>query len=924
MLALTFIFCYSKEVMKTRVFFVFIAVLLGYFLLLPKQILVGAYYACGTSCALDANGCNAGLDCEPGSEICGLNYSLCTGANNNVCQGTPTGWDTVAPCDTAGCNNPGTTRTATWSYGACSTNCGPNTRTGTCTCGAQNDCAATCASPAGACGGTYSNSSCACVECQPCATQCGQVKSCGGTCASTDIGNYGACSASCGNGTKIDPCGNSAACCVDQAPQVQPVITPAATINVGTATICWSFADSGVGCTKAWGFKCSGQSNNFIIYDGATPTSVDSAARCATLPVSSWGNHTIKVCADNGSGQNCTAPTIIAFTQPACSTSGESQTAPPAGAPANCYKDFPTLSASHDSNSNQIQFGVDTTAGANVCMSGWLAGSPASWAACGASTGSYEWGAQAGSSNTPPFCSPSTLSTTRAIDIDKQAPTPPVGVFLSPIPDASCLGKYKMTYSWSGGSDTGCAGLADLPYESEVSEDWTDYAPVVSGWSTAQTASTSQTTTLSYGGGTQLYGRVRSRDKVDNISIWSTTAYGVETITIPTPSPFPTIYIYGNYIEDTGTTTPICSGNMTIDPSLLNINLNVSGPGVTPICTPHDTWYECTITVDNINTPCATIDHSVALDGSYGTYEPGEWREQSTCDGDPVPTIMVTMGPPPPGASPTPANIFFPYGSSSGGWFKQKNTNFYNRKTRVNTIPNAPLAFDATDDNIASPNNKYLIIGAAGSVLNGGSLSLGANAVNEGGQVSYSASNWSTSSYASSSLFSPSKFTDYAKSRKQYMTITNADLSEVTESGMYYLKDNITLSTGNIGAFKDKNVVLFADTASITITNNIDNDNGDGLVLGTGSLGLIANNIIISPSVSEVEAVIVGNNVSIGLGETKLKIKGNLISLDGTFSVSRILNDARYPSLFVVFESKTYINLLPYLSISMYDWKQVQ
>ncbi|PIY68791.1 hypothetical protein COY90_04150, partial [Candidatus Roizmanbacteria bacterium CG_4_10_14_0_8_um_filter_39_9] len=544
--------------------------------------------------------------------------------------------------------------------------------------------------------------------------------------------------------------------------------------------------------------------------------------------------------------------------------------------------------------------------------------------ACNAKgTGAFNWTINATYDG---GCAPSATATS-SFKFDKSPPVMPMPTIAFSPESVSCPGKYKATLSWNAVNDNAgdCAGIDTLPYTSVVSTSNT-YSPPATGWDTNWTAVRTQTSSSGWAGGTQIYGEVKARDSKGNESVWSKIGGGTGE-TIPVPTPFPTIYIYGNYIEDTGTTAPICSGQMTIDPSLLSINLNVSGPGVTPICTPHDTWYECTIAVDNINTPCATIDHSVALDGSYGIYEPGEWREQSTCVGDPVPTIMITMGPFPPGPSPTPANIYFPYGSASGGWFKEKNTGFYNRKTRNNLIPNNPLAFDAIDDTVVPPNDKYLIIGAAGAVLNGGSINLGPNATNntgQGSEVSYSSSNWGVSSYTASSLFSPAKFTDYTKSRKQYTTITKPDLSEIVASGMYYLKDNLIINASNVGIFKDKNIILFSDTASVTILNNIDNDNSDGFTLGTGALGIVADTITINNTLSEIDAILIGNTVNIGTSGVKLKIKGNLINLDGTFTNKRSQDNAQYPSLFVIFDPKTYLDLLPYLSISMYDWKQVQ
>ena len=794
-----------------------------------------AFYACGGSPCNGSYPCNGGLTCN-GSSVCGTYYNTCSGATCNATGG----WD-QASCNTPNqCTPSGTTRTAT--FGACSPSCGNGLKT--CNCGAENNCTVSCAGPV-ACAGT-------------------------------------------------------AACCTDQAPQIKPSITSCTQSGVTrTAQVDWTFTDTGSTCGQSWGYNCAGNSNSFELrFNGGksneTGTSADRTLTTGVFP--DWGTYTVQVCALNGSGENCSVTTNCVLTAPPCTSTGQAQDAL---SDSTCRNADPTLSASVASGSDEIQFlvkqGSSTLTAPYAGQSAWLNAVPATYIPS-LTTNTYYWNTVSRSTSAPVACiTPAVLPTGFQLNIDKDAPTTPVGAFTGFVADPACLSQYFVTYGWGASSDVGCGGLAALPYQAQIASD--------AGYSTLtdniNTASLSITSAASYLPATTLYGRVSAQDGAGNNSGWSVGT----NVVIPQPSPFPTIHIQGNYIEDTG----VCS-NMTIDPNNLSLALNiVPATGVSSVCTKAGSSYGCDITIDNQSAVCAVDAHTVSLVATYAGYDALEWRVGNVCAGASNPSISINADTPP--AAPIDANIYFDYGTQS--WFKTSNTSFTSKTARNNIIPNAPTAFDS-DDSVAPPNNTYLTINEGGAVLytdSGKKIELGPNAVN-----GFSAHNWYSNTYDANTTFTPTKFTDYMKSRKKYKTMT--DVTSIDADGIYYAVGDLTIA--NMAPFNNKKVLIVADAGTVTISAD--------MVPTSAAIAIIANAIVINSAVTEVDAILIGNTVDIGTAATKLKINGNLIQLTNTtpFTNSRVTAIAQSPSLFIKFNQAAYLDLLPYLSISMYDWRQIQ
>jgi hypothetical protein len=186
----------------------------------------------------------------------------------------------------------------------------------------------------------------------------------------------------------------------------------------------------------------------------------------------------------------------------------------------------------------------------------------------------------------------------------------------------------------------------------------------------------------------------------------------------------------------------------------------------------------------------------------------------------------------------------------------------------------------------------------------------------------YSQNHWYTSSYTSTNDISYQKYSDYIKARKVVTTISiPLGASSFPTDGIYSISGNVILSDPSV--FNGKNIVLVVDGTVKFIKNGVITS----FIPTTGSIAVLAKTIDINPNVTEIDAILIGQTVSTGTFATGLKIKGNLIdeSVDElALSIDRTQADARRPALFVVFDMSAYINVLPYLSTSTYDWRQIQ
>jgi len=328
--------------------------------------------------------------------------------------------------------------------------------------------------------------------------------------------------------------------------------------------------------------------------------------------------------------------------------------------------------------------------------------------------------------------------------------------------------------------------------------------------------------------------------------------------------------------------------------------------GVSYTCTtPTSSTYACNITIDNQSGQCISPTVDITMNGTYSGYSAVEWRD-SCGSSSKIISSDVSRSPPDPPLLNTPLYLTYSSGGA-GGWFKLKDASFNSRQSgRQDFIPNNVKAYDTTDDTDV---NHKVLSGNSGLLVQYGALQPGANAY-VGGVLTYSTNNWFTDGYLQANDVSYSKYIDYVKARKDFKTITN--LSEITTDGVYSISLPVTLSATQ---FDGKKVVLVVQGTSATFTSDF--------IPAGGSVAVLAKDIIIDPSVTEIDAILIGQTVTTGVSVNGLKIKGNLID-ESALSVERTQSDGRMPSLFVVSNIQMYLDLLPYLSTSTYDWRQIQ
>jgi hypothetical protein len=703
-------------------------------------------------------------------------------------------------------------------YYACGGYCGYNP--GGCAPGAVCAGASVCGTYYNTCSGATCNANTGWDQ-----TTCNTPNQCNNA-GTTRTASFGACTVTCGVGTKTCNClaqnncpitctggvacgVTTTACCIPQAPQVAPAVS---SVGTGTCsksnpmTVNWTFTDTGSNCNLSWGFACSAGNtqanvNTFTIkVDGVVNTTgLASTARTAIISTAVAASHQIQVCAENGFAENCSASFTVTI----------DNTAPP-------------------KPSDSMQY----------------------------------------------------------------------------VQDPTCLGKFTAKYSWTAVTDTGCAGLNADPYwaqgssSSAVNPDG-GFQSILYNWDlnggNTWGAVLTRSSAQSYPPGTQLYFHVQSRDALDNQSGWTPTTVGA---VVPTPSPFPAIHVEGPLIEDISNT---CYSGMTIDPNSLTLQPVINpAPGVTANCTKTAVKYSCDFTINNQTGLCYGNSIQVQLGGTYPGYGTIGWRAGGACSGA-ISSLTLTPGDPPQMAVP----LFLSYGGGSdptdGNWFKISNSSFNSRKTgRVDVVPNTYITYDS--DDVMSSN---IMINSSGVLVQNSPVTIRA------GSTTYSTNNWYTSGYQYDNDVSYQKYVDYLKARKDYTTITS--LSEITGDGIYSITAPVTLTSTQ---FDGKKVVLVVEGIGATTF-------GSNFIPTGGSVAVLGKDIVIGDSVTEVDAIVVGEVVSTGVSTSGLKIKGNLID-ESAIEIERTQSDARKPSLFVVFDAKTYLDVLPYLSTSTYDWRQIQ
>ena len=179
-----------------------------------------------------------------------------------------------------------------------------------------------------------------------------------------------------------------------------------------------------------------------------------------------------------------------------------------------------------------------------------------------------------------------------------------------------------------------------------------------------------------------------------------------------------------------------------------------------------------------------------------------------------------------------------------------------------------------------------------------------------------SANNWSASYSPTFRFQPPVSFLAYVKSRKEYKTITSLD--EIDADGIYFYDGDLTFDSIP-SQFNSYNVVLIS-LETVTINTDLNKTADPNLK----SIAILAPTINFAPTVTQADGIFIASTVDTGATANQgLKIVGNLIAQTSLIN-QRQWSDPNRPVLFVVFDSKKYLDLLPYLSTAKYEWKQTQ
>ena len=268
----------------------------------------------------------------------------------------------------------------------------------------------------------------------------------------------------------------------------------------------------------------------------------------------------------------------------------------------------------------------------------------------------------------------------------------------------------------------------------------------------------------------------------------------------------------------------------------------------------------------------------------------------------PTPSITLT---PSPTLIPSPTPTAGPWEKLSRGSYHSKE---YYRL--VNPIPQVVSAYDSDDST-----TPYFVIDKPGVTGEAGVVSGRTIDITPASRVSHNF--WSKSSYQSKPGFTHETFLKYVNSKKASQTIT--DPADIAEDDGIYKMSAATLTDKAV--FGSSNFVLIV---SGTVNINLSSPNTD--FSPTGSMAILADTINFNSNVTTAKGIFIANTINIAEVDDKgIKITGNLIALD-SFVNGRNWDSTNNtkPSLFVVFDPKQYLDLLPYLSISKYDWKEMQ
>ena len=514
---------------------------------------------------------------------------------------------------------------------------------------------------------------------------------------------------------------------------------------------------------------------------------------------------------------------------------------------------------------------------------------------------------------------------------NSRSPTFPSNVSITQPSGGAIIQTRTVKIDWTFANTVGCgnawgfncSGNTNLSFKIVIDDDQYFNSPLITKIGIPSTARTYTTTAAD--------GFIKDNKKY-YVKVCAVNYKETCTIVSFTKQPYPVGIVIGSVGEfDNQSAQPFtnngASGSITINtapPVTAGITTSCSKTtGGTP---PATQSYNCNITLDNINfDPVPNQQYTITASGYNSSMYTGVCSQNGANCTQPVAigiNFDANAGTPP----NITHNIYFSMNSSLA-FFKIKNGSIqtHNSAAWSAFFPVSTLPFDSQDYTVGG---NFLIIGdtaasynAVGTALFTNPISLGTALTSQKTAPYPPGKNWMSEGYLPVTAFNAQRYIEYVKTRKQYQTITRlkdlkSGIINVWNGDLIIDKNNSDQSGRN--NFNAKNIVLVV-TGSVSFNTDDFTPNA--------STAIIADTINFfsgTTYVTKAEGVFIGNSINFGSSNTPIKITGNVASTQNSIALSRIRDDHRIPSVFVVYNITPYVDLLPQLSTALYEWKQLQ
>ncbi|MEI6532340.1 MAG: hypothetical protein WCO06_00725 [Candidatus Roizmanbacteria bacterium] len=380
---------------------------------------------------------------------------------------------------------------------------------------------------------------------------------------------------------------------------------------------------------------------------------------------------------------------------------------------------------------------------------------------------------------------------------------------------------------------------------------------------------------------------------------------------------YPTITINGSLSEFVQNRTPACTANVLNNSSMITIR-PPNTAGVTQTCTLTPltnnllaSGYACTITLDNVNNdPNPNQIFTIGIMSSR--YSQLICRADATCSmvGSNCGIALNFLTTP----TAITQNLSFVLASSGAGFYKLKNTSYYDKGSINLEIPatiNKYTNTDVDDTDIGSAGtNSYFNIGDSTSTFDGVGLVSSNGSTSSLGNALASRKRLQLNGYPN---FIQMNVVNFLAKRKLIQNPTIITAMDKITDGVFQVSSGFTID-GNALPSSSAGVVIIGgastgNVVTLSAPNGIFNPNKKPLVI-------VADRIVINGDVTQIDGILIANTFDLGTSSTPLKINGNIINT-GSNEINTLVrsrtDDPSRPSLFIVFDINQYMGVLKYL-----------